>query len=76
MTPSAPLVAQIKDLELQQIFKPVAEKLAAAEKQIVQEMIAVQGKPADIGGYYQPDDAKAAAALRPSTTLNLILDTL
>ena len=39
-------------------------------------MIAVQGKPADIGGYYQPDDAKASAALRPSPTLNAILATL
>ena len=40
---------------------------------IVKELIAVQGKPADIGGYYQPDDAKASAALRPSQTLNMIL---
>ena len=38
----------------------------------IAEMIAVQGKPADIGGYYQPDDAKASAALRPSKTLNEI----
>ena len=36
-------------------------------------MVAVQGKPTDIGGYYQPDDAKASAALRPSATLNAIL---
>jgi isocitrate dehydrogenase len=36
-------------------------------------MVAVQGKPTDIGGYYQPDDAKASAALRPSQTLNQIL---
>jgi isocitrate dehydrogenase len=47
--------------------------LTASEKQIVAEMIAVQGKPADIGGYYKPDDAKASAALRPSQTLNTIL---
>jgi isocitrate dehydrogenase len=39
----------------------------------VSELIAVQGKPADIGGYYRPDDKKAAAALRPSATLNGIL---
>ena len=70
------LASQIKDLELQAIFKPIAEKLTAGEKQIVAEMIAVQGKPADIGGYYQPDDAKASAALRPSKTLNKILATL
>jgi isocitrate dehydrogenase len=52
---------------------PVFAELAANEEQIVKELIAVQGKPADIGGYYQPDDAKAFAALRPSQTLNTIL---
>ena len=67
---------QTTDHGLQTIFKPIAEKLAAAEKQIVSELIAVQGKPADVGGYYQPDDKKASAALRPSTTLNGILATL
>jgi isocitrate dehydrogenase len=67
------LAAQTQDPALQAIFRPVAEKLTAAEKQIVAEMVAVQGKPADIGGYYQPDDAKASAALRPSQTLNQIL---
>ena len=46
---------------------------AANEAQIVEELLAVQGKPADIGGYYLPDDAKANAALRPSETLNAIL---
>ncbi|MDI1318737.1 MAG: NADP-dependent isocitrate dehydrogenase, partial [bacterium] len=67
------LANQTTDHGLQTIFKPVAEKLAAAEKQIVAEMLAVQGKPADIGGYYQPDDAKASAALRPRPTLTSIL---
>jgi isocitrate dehydrogenase len=43
---------------------------------IVRELLAVQGKPVDLGGYYQPDDAKAAAALRPSKTLNDIIATL
>ena len=70
------LAAQTSDPDLQKIFKPVAEKLTAAEKQIVAEMIAVQGKPTDIGGYYQPDDKLASAALRPSNTLNQILNTL
>lgn len=70
------LASQITDPELQKIFKPVAEKLAAAEKQIVAELLAVQGKPADVGGYYQPDDAKASAALRPSPTLNSLLATI
>ena len=67
------LAAQNTDLELQKTFKPVAEKLTAAEKTIVAELLAVQGKPVDIGGYYQPDDAKARAALRPSPILNDIL---
>ena len=67
------LAAQTADPKLQVLFKPVAEKLVAAEKQIVAELLAVQGKPADIGGYYQPDDAKASAALRPCLTLNAIL---
>ncbi|HWA08615.1 MAG TPA: NADP-dependent isocitrate dehydrogenase [Opitutaceae bacterium] len=70
------LAAQTTDADLQRIFKPVAEKLAAAEKQIVAELLAVQGKPADVGGYYQPDDKKASAALRPSPTLNAILASL
>jgi isocitrate dehydrogenase len=67
------LAAQNKDAALKNIFTPVAEKLATNEKQIVGELIAVQGKPADIGGYYQPDEAKTSAALRPSATLNEIL---
>ncbi|MBS0633545.1 MAG: NADP-dependent isocitrate dehydrogenase [Verrucomicrobia bacterium] len=70
------LAAQTSDTALQKLFSPIAEKLAAAEKQIVAELIAVQGKPADVGGYYQPDDKKASAALRPSQTLNGILDTI
>ena len=70
------LAAQSQDAGLKAIFTPIAEKLTAAEKQIVAEMIAVQGKPADIGGYYQPDDAKASTALRPSKTLNDILATV
>eukprot|EP01036_Dinobryon_divergens_P006702 gene6702-8895_t len=67
------LAAQTNDAPLATTFSPVAAQLAAAEKQIVAEMIAVQGKPADIGGYYQPDETKASAALRPSKTLNEIL---
>ena len=70
------LAAQTTDAELAATFAPLAEKLAAAEKQIVDELLAVQGKPVDIGGYYRPDDAKAAAALRPSPTLNTALASL
>jgi isocitrate dehydrogenase len=67
------LAAQDKDAELKALFTPVAEQLAANEAKIVEELLAVQGKPVDIGGYYLPDDAKANAALRPSATLNGIL---
>ena len=67
------LAAQDKDAELKKLFTPIAEKLTANEAKIVSELIAVQGKPVDIGGYYKPDDAKASAALRPSATLNEIL---
>ena len=70
------LAAQTKDADLKKAFTPLAEKLTSAEKQIVTELIAVQGKPADIGGYYKPDNAKASAALRPSQTLNAALATL
>jgi isocitrate dehydrogenase len=70
------LAAHNHNPELKTIFAPVAEKLAAAEKQIVAELLAVQGKPVDLGGYYQPDDAKTTAALRPSPTFNQILAAL
>jgi isocitrate dehydrogenase len=67
------LASQTTDHGLQTTFKPIAEGLAASEAAIAAELIAVQGKPNDIGGYYQPDDAKASAAMRPSATLNSIL---
>src|SRR2546421_8336848 len=60
------LAAQTADAELKKLFTPIAEKLLASEKQIVAELIAVQGKPADIGGYYPPDHTNASAPLRPS----------
>ena len=67
------LAAQDDDTTLQAIFTPIARQLEANEGKIVDELIAVQGKPVDLGGYYQPDPAKAAAALRPSGTFNQIL---
>jgi isocitrate dehydrogenase len=70
------LAAQSKDAELKALFTPIASKLRAAEETIVKELASAQGKPVDIGGYYQPDEAKATAALRPSKTLNEILATL
>ena len=67
------LAAQSKDPELRKIFAPVAAELTANEEKIAGELLAVQGKPVDIGGYYKPDDGLASAALRPSRTLNEIL---
>ncbi|MBJ7327186.1 MAG: NADP-dependent isocitrate dehydrogenase [Chthoniobacterales bacterium] len=67
------LAAQDKDAELKRIFTPVASELTANEEKIVGELAAVQGKPTDVGGYYHPDDTKASAALRPSSTFNGIL---
>lgn len=57
-------------------FAPVSEKLAANEQKIADELLAVQGKPADIGGYYRPDADKAAAVMRPSTTFNEVIEGL
>jgi len=68
------LAAQDEDGDLKQRFTPVAAALAAAEGKITQEMLAAQGKPVDIGGYYFPDDDKCVAAMRPSATLNAIID--
>src|SRR5690606_6420265 len=67
------LAAQNDDAALKQTFTPIAEKLAAAEEQIVQELLSVQGRPVDLGGYYAPDEAKTTAAMRPSPTFNAIL---
>ncbi|MCB1279576.1 NADP-dependent isocitrate dehydrogenase [Prosthecobacter sp.] len=67
------LAAQTADAELQAQFKPIAEELTANEDKIVAELLAVQGKPVEIGGYYKPDNAKADAALRPSATFNAVL---
>jgi isocitrate dehydrogenase len=67
------LAAQTADAELQAHFKPIAEELTTNETKIVAELLAVQGNPVDVGGYYKPDLAKADAALRPSATFNGIL---
>ncbi len=70
------LATQGDDEELREIFGPIAEKLSANEEKIVGELIAVQGGPVDIGGYFHFDDQKAGKAMRPSTTLNGILATV
>ncbi|MED5372913.1 MAG: NADP-dependent isocitrate dehydrogenase [Myxococcota bacterium] len=68
------LAEQTQDAELAERFAPVAAELSKAEDAIVAELNAVQGQAMDIGGYYHPDPAKAAAAMRPSATLNAIID--
>ncbi|MFJ4678033.1 MULTISPECIES: NADP-dependent isocitrate dehydrogenase [unclassified Kitasatospora] len=70
------LAAQTEDAALAAAFAPLAATLAEQEQAIVDELIAVQGQPVELGGYYQPDPAKAAAVMRPSKTLNDALATL
>ncbi|OWY39758.1 isocitrate dehydrogenase (NADP(+)) [Xenophilus sp. AP218F] len=64
------LAEQTEDKALQARFAPIARQLAADERKILDELKAVQGKPADIGGYYLPDAAKCSAVMRPSATFN------
>ncbi|WP_299519712.1 NADP-dependent isocitrate dehydrogenase [uncultured Serinicoccus sp.] len=70
------LAEQTRDDRLAQRFAPVAEQLGEKEQQITEELVAVQGSPVDLGGYYHPDDAKAFAAMRPSETFNAVIDAL
>ena len=67
------LAAQDKDPALKSIFTPLAEALARDEEKIVGELIDVQGKQVDIGGYFRPQIDKAAQAMRPSPTFNTAL---
>lgn len=68
------LATQSDDLTLQVRFKPMAEELAANEATILAELSQVQGHAVDLGGYYHPDKAKTDAVMRPSATLNRIID--
>ncbi|KAB1645548.1 NADP-dependent isocitrate dehydrogenase [Pseudoclavibacter sp. CFCC 14310] len=70
------LAQQTDDAELAELFAPVAKALSEGEQQITSDLLAVQGSPVDIGGYYRPDDALASAALRPSAALNEIIDSI
>ncbi len=70
------LAAQDKNAELKAKFAKVAADLEANEAKINEELLAAQGSPVDIGGYYKPDVAKTSAAMRPSATLNAIIDAL
>ena len=67
------LAAQSDDPDLADEFQPLAEKLAEAESQITDELLKVQGKSVDIGGYYHPDPDKREAVMRPSDTFNDII---
>ena len=70
------LAAQTDDAELAAKFAPLAKQLAADEQKIVAELLEVQGKAVDIGGYYKADDAKVKAVMRPSATFNAALAAL
>ncbi|HET8542704.1 MAG TPA: NADP-dependent isocitrate dehydrogenase [Anaeromyxobacter sp.] len=70
------LAAQDKDQELKARFAQAAKQLAENAQKIDAELIGAQGKPMDLGGYYRPDPKKAAAAMRPSPTLNAIIDAM
>lgn len=73
---AAELAAQDKDTQLAAIFQPVAEQMLKDEAVILEELNSVQGKAMDIGGYYRPVISLANEALRPSTTLNKIIDSV
>ena len=70
------LAKQTRDPELAARFTEVARQLAGNEDKIVQELNDAQGQPVDIGGYYHPNDGMAAKAMRPSATLNAIVDSI
>ncbi len=70
------LAAQTEDAELAAYFAPLARSLGENEQKIVAELLEVQGKPADIGGYYKADEAKVKAIMRPSATFNGALEAL
>jgi isocitrate dehydrogenase len=70
------LAAQDDDAELKATFASVAGQLSSAEDAIVAELHGVQGSAVDVGGYFQPDVAKATAAMRPSATFNAIIDAI
>ena len=67
------LAKQTENAELAAQFGPIYDKLAANIDKIIEEINETEGKPQDIGGYYLPDEAKTAAAMRPSATFNEIL---
>ncbi len=72
----AQALADSDNAKLAAKFAPIAKALTENEAKIIEELLSVEGKAQDIGGYYHPDDAKAEAAMRPSATLNAIIDSI
>ncbi len=70
------LAEQSRDADLKSKFAAIAKKLAENEAKINEELLAAQGKPVDMGGYYHPDFDKTSKAMRPSATLNAIIDAI
>ena len=71
---AAELAEQTDDADLAAAVAPLAERLAADEEKIIEELNGVQGEPVEIGGYFHPDTDAVVAAMRPSQTLNAVLD--
>jgi len=72
----ADALAKGDNAELAAKFAPVAAELKEKEATIIAELLSVEGKAQDIGGYFHPNDEKAEAAMRPSPTLNAIIDAI
>jgi len=72
----AEALANGSNAELAEKFAPVAKELKENEDKIIEELLAVEGKPQDIGGYFHPNDELAEKAMRPSETLNKIIDNI
>ena len=70
------LAAQDEDKELKEKFAGPAKELAEKEEQILKELLEAQGRPAEIDGYYVPDEEKVAKEMRPSPTFNAIIDAM
>ncbi len=70
------LATQDTDAEIKARFSDVAKRLSENEAVITEELLAAQGRPVDIGGYYHPDDTRARQAMRPSATFNAVIDAL
>jgi len=68
------LAEQNDDTVIKNRFSKIAKEIEVNENKIVEELLAVQGKPVDLGGYYMPDEDKASSVMRPSNTLNRIID--